>query len=984
MKLFRKACAAALAALCMTVPFALGETLFLPENLTRIDAEAFYQTVSADEVVLPEGVTSIGSRAFAESRISKINLPSSLTYIAEDAFANCKNLTAMVQEGSYAHGWCMENGVRFELVVESQNFETKVLEDGTLAITGYTGTAVMITIPGRIGDVSVSAIAPEAFKDNAVVAAVALPASLMEIGDEAFAGCGNLQRVTVAEDSWLSVVGNGAFRGCARLSEFPFVETLGTIGEEAFCASGLIRADLTHVTALGREAFSGCRMLEEVILPAVEMIPERCFYECPIETVKLTDGLEVIREGAFYGTDLTEIVIPGSVTYIGKEAFNSCASLQTAVLSEGVTTIGYGAFGNCAALRRVELPESLSEMSSGVFDDRASVVCMVQQGSYAHEWCIENSVAFELVQKTLSFETAALDDGTLAVIGYVDDAEAVTIPATIGGRAVTVIAAEAFMENGKITSVRIPASVTTIENMAFSQCANLQTVTLAEGSALKRVDFRAFYGCAALKQFPFDEGLSVIGEEAFAGCGLTEVNLSHVSSLGERAFSGCAVLEKAVLPAIERIPYESFEGCAKLQNVTMPEGVKALSERVFADCGALERVVLPVSIESIAGNAFARSEKAVCVVGRNSFAHEWCAANGVAFVLEEDERLYETAELADGTLSITGYTGYAVKIEIPATIGGKAVTALGERLFYRHTELASVSLPASVRSIGNRAFYGCVNLKTVMLADGSALSSVGSGAFYGCAALAEFPFAGSLKTIGYEAFCGAGLKEADLSDVTALGNRAFRKSALERVTLPAIDEVPYGLFAECASLKTVNLPDGVETIGDEAFYACTALAQIDIPSTVTTIGGGAFKGCAGLSDPVSLKNVTSIGWEAFENCGLTGVTLSDKLARISLGAFKGSGLKAVVIPASVRVIDGEAFRGCAALTTVTMESGVETIGSNAFAGCGALKQAVLPESLTDINAEAFKGSSAVVCTVVENSYSHNWCREIGVGFALKE
>ena len=130
--------------------------------------------------------------------------------------------------------------------------------------------------------------------------------------------------------------------------------------------------------------------------------------------------------------------------------------------------------------------------------------------------------------------------------------------------------------------------------------------------------------------------------------------------------------------------------------------------------------------------------------------------------------------------------------------------------------------------------------------------------------------------------------------------------------------------------------------------------------------------------------MTSIGWEAFENCGLTGVTLSDKLARISLGAFKSSGLKMVAVPASVRVIDGEAFRGCVALTSVTMESGVEIISSNAFAGCGALKQVVLPESLTDIDAAAFKGSSAVVCTVVENSYAHNWCREIGVGYALKE
>ena len=246
-----------LAALCLTGACALGETLYLPENLKRIDQEAFYQTVNVDEVVLPEGVTAIGPRAFAESLISRIYLPESLTDIAADAFSSCDNLTAVVHEDSYAHVWCQENGVEFEVIAAPVPYTTQVQANGTLAITGYTGEETALVIPAYVNGVSVTAVADGAFKDNTAIVSVELPATLTTIADEALSGCLNLEKVTATEESWLASVGSRAFYQCKKLAQFPFTDTLEKIGDEAFSMANIVEADLSSVSGLGKDAFAG-------------------------------------------------------------------------------------------------------------------------------------------------------------------------------------------------------------------------------------------------------------------------------------------------------------------------------------------------------------------------------------------------------------------------------------------------------------------------------------------------------------------------------------------------------------------------------------------------------------------------------------------------------------------------------------------------------------------------------------------------------
>ena len=117
------------------------KTLTLPAALRVIEEEAFAGNTSIGRVVIPEGATTIESRAFADSSLAEIVLPSSITDIASDAFSGCGEFTVVAEEGTFAYDWAVEKGyIEENPATPAEYFETEVLDDGTLAITGYTGT----------------------------------------------------------------------------------------------------------------------------------------------------------------------------------------------------------------------------------------------------------------------------------------------------------------------------------------------------------------------------------------------------------------------------------------------------------------------------------------------------------------------------------------------------------------------------------------------------------------------------------------------------------------------------------------------------------------------------------------------------------------------------------------------------------------------------------------------------------------------------
>lgn len=224
-------------------------------------------------------------------------------------------------------------------------------------------------------------------------------------------------------------------------------------------------------------------------------------------------------------------------------------------------------------------------------------------------------------------------------------------------------------------------------------------------------------------------------------------------------------------------------------------------------------------------------------------------------------------------------------------------------------------IPAGVDKIGQRAFMGIKQLKSVSIPN--SVSAISWYAFSGCVSLTSITIPDTVKKIGKRSFeC-------------------------------------------CDALTEVVLPDGIKEIGDETFFRCSSLQEVVIPDTVTSIGKGAFSQCSSLRKIVLPKNLKTIDEDAFYGCPLQEVSLPEGLERIGAHSFRYcSSLEALTIPESVKTIDRGAFDNCHKLKTLTLPKKMEELGDAAFCCCWALERIDIPEGITRIGPDVFFGCGA--------------------------
>ena len=360
--------------------------------------------------------------------------------------------------------------------------------------------------------------------------------------------------------------------------------------------------------------------------------------------------------------------------------------------------------------------------------------------------------------------------------------------------------------------------------------------------------------------------------------------------------------------------------------------------------------------------------------------------------------------------AITGYTGPGGDITIPDTLDGYAVTTIRYRAFYNLTSLTSVTIPDGVTSIGDRAFEGCIDLTTVTIGNG--VTSIGNSAFSRCTSLTSVTIPDSVTSIGAWVFQGCtSLTSVMIPDsVISISNSAFIGcTSLISITVdpvnPSYSSLDGALFDknQTTLIKypggksgTYTIPDGVTSIGNNAFSGCTYLTNVTIPDSVTSIGLSGLYSCTSLTnitvDPANPsyssldgvlfnKNqtlliqypsskpgayiipdgVTSIGFNAFSDCTfLTSVTIPDGVTSISPYAFRNcTSLTSVTIPDGVTLIGSSAFQGCTSLTSVTIPDGVTHIGNSAFQGCTSLTSVTIPDGVTRIGHRAFESCTSL-------------------------
>ena len=382
---------------------------------------------------------------------------------------------------------------------------------------------------------------------------------------------------------------------------------------------------------------------------------------------------------------------------------------------------------------------------------------------------------------------------------------------------------------------------------------------------------------------------------------------------------------------VTMIPRNAFNANELLEYIKMPDSITSIGDSAFSSCTSLTSVTIPASVTSIGSYAFSSCRSLTSVTIGNSVTSIGAAAfqgcnNLAAFYgkyASEDNRCL----IIDGVLnSFAPYSKYTYTYTIP-----DSVTSIGDRAFYNCDCLGSVTIPNSVTSIGDRAFSDCSNLT-------------------------KFTIPNSVTSIGVAAFSSC--------------------SSLTSVIIPdSVTSIEDQVFYLCSSQTRVTIPDCITSIGESAFFYCSSLTSIAIPNNVTLIGGQAFYSCFNLTSvyisdllawckidfSTSSANPLGNGANLYLNGELiTQLTVPSDITEIKSYTFNHcNSLTNVIIPDSVTSIEDGAFSGCSSLTSVTIPNSVTSIGKSAFSSCDNLTSVTIPNSVISIGKEAFYNCSSL-------------------------
>ncbi len=931
--------------------------------------------------------------------------------LASGAFYNCYSVKEVV----------FESGVK---VISSGSFRTDRVTDGKFTVV----------LPSTLTEIE-----ERAFETRDDLFSLELPASLQKIGGYAFYGVSSLSEVGVGANSALSYIGEYAFTGTKWLSGVQGVANVGRIAvgiSEEYLAktrlNKLVPRDFADVYTIAPYAFFGNSRLSSIELGSqIETVGAFAFAEMSGLTeiifnsacANFGDGVlsgsvsvEAITLGAskrvekLFGTEQNEgcyQVVRGEETYyvansfkeltiikdvaadkdecnVESGAYADLVSIEEVVIGEGITAVFDGAFANTLGLKTVNLPSSLKGLGVKVTtdgeEDEEYVGTFV--GSVLESVIIAANSKLEIIYPN-AFANTELQE--------------FTVPASV-----TMIGKSAF-ENTALGRLRFEdgENPLTISERAFYAARGFRGYNLTTPARLVYIGKEAFAECSGIGGAVFRSGLKEIGEYAFANCGIATVALPQGLKIydGENcvlkgAFTGNPVTQLTLNAPIKLV--DLFDGSAPLTLIRINAYGAEIADGQFENTESVQKLEL-VGTETIGKNAFRGCSSlmsvaipaTVRVIGEYAFADCVSLSN---FSFEIDSKLEKVepylfcGDIALRTVffpkGVSGedFIGVFDGCEnlISANIP-ESVIRLGENAFRRNGSLTEITIPATVKTIGDGAFDGCGALEFTNVSF-SDLTAIGERAFAGCVKLRGFN-AESVETIGEGAFDGC----VGLQSITVLDKRiedyTGDAGGIRSVIIPAkATEAADGIFDNCNALVFVNVfVEGEATnkivkklldeVGENNVKIfVTAQGYKDVSAEVKAQGEGKI-----YVNPSEINGEYTFNAES-NTATLTKATFSGAVlyvpayiykegveyavSEIGRSVFGGNKtVKEVIIPATVEVIGSDAFRA-SSVERVAFEngSGLKTINSNAFYGCNRLTEMELPDSLERIESGAFCGA----------------------------
>ena len=474
--------------------------------------------------------------------------------------------------------------------------------------------------------------------------------------------------------------------------------------------------------------------------------------------------------------------------------------------------------------------------------------------------------------------TVVVEDGITALgkraFSQCTELERVTLPNTL-----TKISTLTFEYCGSLTAVRIPDSVTTLEGRAFECCYHLQSVTLSK--SLTKIENDAFYGCSALEEIEIPEGVTSIGSCAFYACNsLRSIKLPQkLSELKGSAFAGCDSLKELIIPGgITKIESSLVSGCRNLERIVLSEGTTEIGDDAFMGCRALKEVVIPEGVTKLGMRVFAYCTS----LERAEFPQ---SLQEIGVFLMDDTPMYDDPNNWEN--GVMYYDNCIITVKSDEVKGDYTIRSgtrlIAERAFMQCDGLDEIQIPGSVTRIPELAFYNCEGLRKVVL--GSGITEIERSAFAECGDLETVFLPDSVERIESWAFDNCAIREIRLPEsLTYIGGKAFRLCLLSEITIPkGVQEIGDEAFFGNHGLRKVYFKGNAPEFGDFVFYDTDIYSRKIYPRDLVIYY---IQGKSGWSSP-EWKGYRSKAWTGSGQETASGTSFVD----LEEGAYYGTAVR---------------------------------------------------------------------------------------------
>jgi hypothetical protein len=769
---------------CKAFQGSRSTSIKVSNGVTTIEQGAFGYCTNLTDIDLPDGITTIPAKTFYQCfYLQSITLPKEITEIIDSAFAHCINLKSVTLYNKvntiskYAFFSCDSlTDVYFYGTKEEWDNITIGQFNGPFnnATIHYLGEENGFTYSITNNEATITGLADGYNPVDLVFPETIKGYPVTAIGgDTCYKNNKSVTIPTSIKKIGYSVFGSSDFVSNSSLTDVYYG---GTVKEFLSITFDKKNNNLFKTTLhLGDES---TYEFDEVTskfnlkfsngeVAVVGLMDDHLkIAEIPEEI--LGDKVTIIGANAFSSSlYLEEVVLPGSIKVIEKEAFTNCIKLKSINIPDGVTKIGRDAFAFCSAFESISLPNTITEIENDAFISCVNLVSIELPENMT-------TIISGLFYHCRSLKSVTFSNKITNIRGAFANCEKLTDVYYYGTE-----------EEWNKIDIESPDAVNkalttaTIHFLGEEEIDPSLFVYEPIGETEARILFLNDNFESTVINVPETiDGRTVIGigHDLFGNQmrpNLKRVSLpATVTELPGGAFYKCTGLTKISIPGVTKINESAFLGCSALKEINLPEDLEVIDQRAFEGCSTLKTITIPDS-----------------------------------------------------------------------------VTSIGDYAFKDCGNLEEVNLPTHLIEFGEGAFYGCLALKDIYLSD--ELTSISKGLFCNCSSLNQMQLSDNITSIGDSAFVGCKLfTEMNLpKNLEYLGKAAYAETSIsEAKFLDNTTSVPVGHFADCDNLESVTIPDGVKSIGNYAFSHCDNLTEIHIPYSVDSIGSEAFEDCNSLTD----------------------------------------------------------------------------------------------------------------------------------------